>query len=88
MAMIDKQVLYCIVLYCYNKGDYVGLRAFMERDWIQEFSNSNNVNSVWLTFKSILSDGVRKFIPITAGNSWKRNKKMATSHLSEIKKSN
>ena len=50
----------------YNKGDYDGLRRFMNRDWEQTFGNHlGNVNSLWTTFKSILNDGIKKYIPIT-----------------------
>ena len=39
----------------YNKGDYEGLRKFMDRDWETELDqHSNNVNSVWESFKLIL----------------------------------
>jgi hypothetical protein len=57
----------------YSKGDYDGLRNFMNRNWDQALSSSvDDVNSVWSAFKVVLEDGVNKYVPTTGGNNWKR----------------
>lgn len=59
--------------YNYNKGDYDGLRNFMNRNWQQELSyHVGDVNSAWSAFKLILNEGINKYIPYTTGNNWKR----------------
>jgi hypothetical protein len=57
----------------YDKGDYVSLRLFMNRDWKDEFSDLYpDVNSCWIKFKNILSEGVDKYIPKVKSMIWKK----------------
>ena len=57
----------------YNKGDYEGLRNFMNRDWRKELQNNmDDANIAWQTFKSVLYEGVAKFVPTNKNANWKR----------------
>ena len=46
----------------YSKGDYDGLRNFMNRNWQQELSCfAGDANAVWSAFKSVLNEGINKY---------------------------
>jgi hypothetical protein len=54
----------------YHKGDYNGLRKFMNRNWVGELSSvSTDIESMWSHFKSILNEGINTFIPLNKGTS-------------------
>ena len=49
------------------------MRSFINRDWDNDFGSCHrNINTAWLVFKSILNEGVKKFIPCISSQSWKR----------------
>jgi len=55
------------------KGNYNQLRLFMDRNWIKEFEHlGDNVDDVWNYFRSELERGMKLYIPVCKGNSWKR----------------
>ena len=50
--------------YLYEKGDYVGMRAYINSvDWCKVFTEDGNVDSWQLGFESILNEAQIKFIP-------------------------
>ena len=55
-----------------NKGDFPRLRTFLTREWSADFTGcEGNVDKVWNKFKTILFDGIERFIPIVS-NNWKK----------------
>jgi Reverse transcriptase (RNA-dependent DNA polymerase)/Endonuclease-reverse transcriptase len=71
----------------YSKGDYDGLRKFMDRDWDKEFVNYvGNIESAWTHFKTILDEGTAKFIPLITNGSWKRKSSWKQPISQELKK--
>ena len=48
----------------YQKGEFDELRVFLNLDWDQILSPvDNNLNDMWAIFKSILLDGMERYIP-------------------------
>jgi hypothetical protein len=57
----------------YEKGDYNMLKAHMDRDWEEEFSDfAQDVEACWNKFKYVLNEGIVKYIPKVKGKGWKR----------------
>ena len=57
----------------YNKGNYVGLRQFVNRNWDNELSDSLlDVNNCWNKIKNIISNGISRFVPKIDNNHWKK----------------
>jgi len=55
------------------KGDYDQLRLFTDSNWLKEFEPfGDNVNDVWIYFKSELESGMKLYIPMSKRNSWKQ----------------
>ena len=58
--------------YNYNKGNYDAFRLCMNRDWANEFSSCDDINSIWNTFKLIFFEGLDKFVPKINSSNWKK----------------
>ena len=63
--------------YNYSKGNYVELNKYLTSvDWNQKMSNRDNIENLWHVFKSVLIEGVRKYIPLVKdfnkNKKWKR----------------
>ena len=47
----------------YQKGEFDELRVFLNLDWDQTLSpDNNNLDDMWAIFKSILLDGMERYI--------------------------
>ncbi|MFI5406894.1 MAG: RNA-directed DNA polymerase, partial [Nitrososphaerales archaeon] len=60
------------VKFNYSKGNYVGFCEFMDRNWSEVFQSCGDIDSSWNEFKTVLADGMTKFIPKCKNNSWKK----------------
>ena len=58
----------------YNKGDYEAFKAFLNIDWNDTLVKyENDVESMWTTFKNIIMEGTKSFIPeIKQFSTWKK----------------
>ena len=57
----------------YSKGNYVGFRSFIDRNWVEELGAiSNDVEEIWQYLKAEIEAGIKQFIPLCKGNSWKK----------------
>jgi hypothetical protein len=47
----------------FHKGNYNDLRCYLRRHWDIEFQGVDNANDLWITFKTIIMEGMDKYIP-------------------------
>ena len=53
-----------ITRYAYDRGDFEGLRQHLhDTDWSEVANDTSNTNVKWEAFKSIVQEGIDKFIP-------------------------
>lgn len=62
--------------YKWDKGNYVELRSYLNRDWELELdSESSSVDEMWCHFRDILLDGMKNFIPRTKNKNFRDSRK-------------
>jgi hypothetical protein len=47
----------------FHKGNYNDLRCYLRRNWDIEFQGVDNANDLWIKFKTIIMEGMDKYIP-------------------------
>ena len=74
----------------YNKGDYEAFKAFLNIDWNDTLVKyENDVESMWTTFKNIIMEGTKSFIPeIKQFSTWKKKEWKQPLDLATRKTSN
>ena len=70
-------LVYSLLLqFSYDKGDYDGLRSYINCDWNDEFVKVNfEVEPMWNIIKDKFETGVKRFIPLSSSfncRKWKR----------------
>lgn len=56
----------------FNKANFDEFREYLNRDLVAQLDKSHDVNSAWLVLKSIIMEGINRFIPKVSNNSWRK----------------